>query len=434
MLKALAGFVAGIVVIGLGGWMMMPSMMFTKESAPSAWKKPSRASSTTSRTAELKANGWALSGLRNPAKAVQNDGGNVLPVMMIEACSTKYSGPILKEDTVRFLSILMPCKISVYKKNDGKVYIGTMNAGLMGKMFGPMVGEIMGHVAEDQEKFLVIRSQQARPAMILPAAPAASGAGGGARRRLLSRAGLIDIESQASALHRSAGNSYHPGDCIHDPRQHSGRTLTARCANPGSLREPGQPRRRLPRRQWPPAARRPRPVRCQGGNQLHRRPQQVQGTAKDFPSGPEVTKACLTCHTEAAKQVQKTKHWTWEFMNPETKQRLGKKNVINNFCTAVPSNYEFCTACHVGYGWKDDKFDFTAAGQRGLPGLPRHHRHLPQTARPGRSSDLQGHRVPAAFRQDREGADLRQGRRRASARPAAPTAAPATSTAAAATR
>ncbi len=80
---------------------------------------------------------------------------------------------------------------------------------------------------------------------------------------------------------------------------------------------------------------------------------------QNFQSGPEVTKACLNCHTEAAKQVQKTKHWTWDYLNPENKQRLGKKNVINNFCIAVPSNHTFCTACHVGYGWKDDTFDFT---------------------------------------------------------------------------
>jgi octaheme c-type cytochrome (tetrathionate reductase family) len=79
----------------------------------------------------------------------------------------------------------------------------------------------------------------------------------------------------------------------------------------------------------------------------------------DFKSGPEVTKACLQCHTEAAKQVHNTKHWTWEFINPKTKQRLGKKNVINNFCTATSSNQGFCSACHVGYGWEDDKFDFT---------------------------------------------------------------------------
>ncbi len=80
---------------------------------------------------------------------------------------------------------------------------------------------------------------------------------------------------------------------------------------------------------------------------------------KDFADGPAVTKACLECHTEAAKQLHKTKHWKWDYINPDTNQHLGKNNVINNFCTSVPSNYTFCTACHIGYGWKDDKFDFT---------------------------------------------------------------------------
>jgi octaheme c-type cytochrome (tetrathionate reductase family) len=81
---------------------------------------------------------------------------------------------------------------------------------------------------------------------------------------------------------------------------------------------------------------------------------------QDFKTGPEVTEACLKCHTEAARQVHATKHWTWEFLNPVTKQQLGKKHVINNFCTSVTSNQTFCSACHVGYGWSDDNFDFTA--------------------------------------------------------------------------
>ena len=80
----------------------------------------------------------------------------------------------------------------------------------------------------------------------------------------------------------------------------------------------------------------------------------------DFESGPQVTQACLKCHTEAAKQIHKTKHWTWEYTNPETGQKLGKKNVINNFCTSIKTNNSFCSACHIGYGWADDSFDFTA--------------------------------------------------------------------------
>lgn len=80
---------------------------------------------------------------------------------------------------------------------------------------------------------------------------------------------------------------------------------------------------------------------------------------REFDSGPEVTKACLSCHTEAAKQIHKTLHWKWDYLNPDTKQHLGKKNVINNFCTSVPSNYAACASCHIGYGMRDDKYDFT---------------------------------------------------------------------------
>lgn len=178
MIKALVGFAAGIVIVALGGWMMMPHLMFTERESPFGVEETV---ARIQQNIQKAGNGWALSGLRNPAKAVQADGSNVLPVMMIEACSTKYSKPILQEDTVRFLSILMPCKISVYKKNDGKVYIGTMNAALMGKMFGPLVGEVMGKVAEDQKKFLIFDPKTPAPPMIVPSAAPAGGSGGGAQ-------------------------------------------------------------------------------------------------------------------------------------------------------------------------------------------------------------------------------------------------------------
>ena len=53
---------------------------------------------------------------------------------------------------------------------------------------------------------------------------------------------------------------------------------------------------------------------------------------KAFSSGPEVTQTCLGCHTEAAGQIHRTKHWKWEYLNPDTKQTLGKKTILNNFC------------------------------------------------------------------------------------------------------
>ncbi|WP_457645417.1 tetrathionate reductase family octaheme c-type cytochrome [Profundibacter sp.] len=74
---------------------------------------------------------------------------------------------------------------------------------------------------------------------------------------------------------------------------------------------------------------------------------------RDFTSGPEVTSACLTCHTEADDQMMHSIHFTWEFENPKTGQLLGKRHVINSFCGNVAGNEPRCTSCHAGYGWDD---------------------------------------------------------------------------------
>jgi hypothetical protein len=50
---------------------------------------------------------------------------------------------------------MMPCTISVYTKGDGKTYIACMNPGLMGKLFGGGVSEVMaGSVAGQQSRFV----------------------------------------------------------------------------------------------------------------------------------------------------------------------------------------------------------------------------------------------------------------------------------------
>ena len=81
---------------------------------------------------------------------------------------------------------------------------------------------------------------------------------------------------------------------------------------------------------------------------------------QDFADPSEVTKACLSCHTEAAKQIHKTIHWTW--IHPEDPEKKHGKGGIsfNNFCIAIPTNEPRCTSCHIGYGWKDNTFDFTS--------------------------------------------------------------------------
>ena len=79
----------------------------------------------------------------------------------------------------------------------------------------------------------------------------------------------------------------------------------------------------------------------------HSKFKELQGP---FKSGSEVTAACLSCHTEAAKQIKGTIHWKWEEVEQDSKRIVGKNKVMNNFCVSTPSNQQFCTGCHVGYG------------------------------------------------------------------------------------
>ncbi len=89
----------------------------------------------------------------------------------------------------------------------------------------------------------------------------------------------------------------------------------------------------------------------------HSKFEQLQGP---FRSGPEVTEACLGCHTEAASQVHGSVHWNWRYEHPTTGQTLGKRHALNNLCLGIVGSYERCASCHVGYGWQDEHFDFSA--------------------------------------------------------------------------
>jgi len=87
--------------------------------------------------------------------------------------------------------------------------------------------------------------------------------------------------------------------------------------------------------------------------------QEIEGP---FETPMEVTETCLECHEDAAKEVMATSHWTWKKLQQIPGKGMvarGKINVINNFCISIGSNWSRCTSCHVGYGWKDENFDFS---------------------------------------------------------------------------
>lgn len=105
--------------------------------------------------------GWVVNGVKPMNKKIKKLGGpEILPVTLIDACNPHHAGAILKNDEDRYAAVMMPCTVAVYEKSDGKIFIGYVNARLVGQMFGGAVAKIMGgSVADEQEKFLTLEKE-----------------------------------------------------------------------------------------------------------------------------------------------------------------------------------------------------------------------------------------------------------------------------------
>ncbi|EKV26368.1 Octaheme tetrathionate reductase [Caenispirillum salinarum AK4] len=77
------------------------------------------------------------------------------------------------------------------------------------------------------------------------------------------------------------------------------------------------------------------PVHAGSSTADHSKFEQLQ---KPFATGPDVTEACLDCHTETGQQVMHSVHWTWAKENARTGRVEGKLTTINSFCGSPISN------------------------------------------------------------------------------------------------
>jgi len=124
-------------------------------------EKPSPFATMKETVAAIKKNieateGWIVNSVKPLDKGLRKHGApKILPVTLINTCNPKLAAEMLKEDSNRYASIMMPCSISVYQKSDGKIYIAHINARMAGKMFGGTIAELMGNeVADKQDQFL----------------------------------------------------------------------------------------------------------------------------------------------------------------------------------------------------------------------------------------------------------------------------------------
>ena len=145
----IAGMVIGAIFCGILIISIMPSMMIiTKES------KLGFDETVATVQERIVEQGWSVKGVSDVKHEINKAGYEFQPrVKIIKLCKAEYAKEVLTTD--RFVSCLMPCSISVWEGDDGRVYLSEMNMALMAKLFGGNISKVMGgKVVQDEEKML----------------------------------------------------------------------------------------------------------------------------------------------------------------------------------------------------------------------------------------------------------------------------------------
>jgi uncharacterized protein (DUF302 family) len=99
--------------------------------------------------------GWNIPAVHDLQQSLAKSGKNVKPVKVIEICKPQYSGKMLELNDERIMSVMMPCRISVYEKNDGKVYVSLLNGGKMAVGMPENIAMVMREASD--ETFEVVK-------------------------------------------------------------------------------------------------------------------------------------------------------------------------------------------------------------------------------------------------------------------------------------
>jgi uncharacterized protein (DUF302 family) len=100
--------------------------------------------------------GWQNPAVHNLQQSLAKSGKEVKPVQVVEICKPDYSGRMLELNDERVVSILMPCRISVYEKSDGKTYVAMLDMAEMTDGLPPTAAEAI--LDANNESFEIVNS------------------------------------------------------------------------------------------------------------------------------------------------------------------------------------------------------------------------------------------------------------------------------------
>lgn len=98
--------------------------------------------------------GWNISVILDLQASLRKSDITVLPVKVIELCNPTIASRILQRSETRIYSAMLPCKISIYEKENGKTSISVLNSGAFATQIGGEVETVMVEAFSQVERFI----------------------------------------------------------------------------------------------------------------------------------------------------------------------------------------------------------------------------------------------------------------------------------------
>ena len=144
------GLLAGSIGTALIFWDKMPELMLNVNESRYSFDQ-----TYTNLEDAILEQDWDIQHVYNISECMENYGYESLnQISIFSICNAGNVNNILQDDEDRKVTAIMPCRIAVYEKTDGSVWVASLNIGLMSKMFGGNIESVMSSVAEDEAKML----------------------------------------------------------------------------------------------------------------------------------------------------------------------------------------------------------------------------------------------------------------------------------------
>ena len=92
---------------------------------------------------------WNIPATHDLQQSLAKAGKAVNSVKVLEVCKPEYSGKMLERNDERIVSVMMPCRISIYLKEDGKTYVALINGAKLVADMTESVREVMIAAADE---------------------------------------------------------------------------------------------------------------------------------------------------------------------------------------------------------------------------------------------------------------------------------------------